>query len=134
MQEMHCPSVINFLIYEIIPSRNLWDFIHIIREPLVVFRCHKYIGEDGFSVPITVVFLWRDETRFRIPFRDTWWICPRGLKTKPSSIFEIHKLLQVIFGEVNMRTLSTGPWSMTFQTWPLNAKNALSLTKQFPSL
>ena len=103
-------------------------------ETLAIFQCSKSIGEDGFSIQVTVLFLWRDETRLQKPFRDTWRICPGGLKANPGYISELCNLLYLCLGEVGMITPSFRPHSMVLQISPFNAKNALSLTEHFSSL
>ena len=46
--------------------------------------------------------------RMRMPFRDTWWICPGGLKRKPSDISKLRERTNVCLGLEDPRDLSTG--------------------------
>ena len=75
--------------------------------PLAIFRCSKSIGEDGFLIWVTVLFLWRDETRLQKPFRETWQICLGGLKTNQGYIFEFYKILYLFLGKFGMIKLAS---------------------------
>ena len=72
-------------------------------------------------------------THFLNPFRDSCQIFIEGIKTNLSNNFECHKILQVVFGEVDMTIISTCSIDLISKLLQCNAKIAFNVTSQKPS-
>ena len=80
-------------------------------DPASKVRSHSFIWiilpTDINSLEVPDCKLWRVLARMRMPFRDTCWICPGGLKRKPGDISKLCERIHVCLGLEDPRDLST---------------------------
>jgi len=64
-------------------------------------------GNNGLSIGVPDSKLWRVLARMKMPFRDTWGICPRGPKRKPGNISKFCEHTHVCIGLEDLMDLLT---------------------------